>query len=184
MYIDGIDAGDSYIDSSAEAVVDVERQGCLPNSHCAGAAGGEQGIRRAAATALARAPTPMTPSFTTKTKQIKQPRRFFAASGVEHAQHTQDQLRRKQDSKDQFRFRRPVFHYRLKCKVANILAQATALRTNLDIDGAPISRAYANTSNSQKSRLLFIASSEFTVFDCIMYTILSRVSPDSPDRIF
>ena len=75
MYIDDIHAGDSYIDSSAEAVVYVERQGCLPNSHCAGAAGGEQGIRRATSTALARAPTPVTPSYTTKTKQLKQPRR-------------------------------------------------------------------------------------------------------------
>jgi hypothetical protein len=62
---------------------------------------------------------------------------FFAVSGVEHAQHKHDQ----------FRFRRASFYSQLKYKVGNILAKATALRINLNIDGAPISR-------SQTSRLL------------------------------
>jgi hypothetical protein len=54
--------------------------------------------------------------------------RFFAASGVGHAKHIQDQ----------FRFRRAAFYSKLKSKVGNILAKATALRINLNIDGAPI----------------------------------------------
>ena len=47
--------------------------------------------------------------------------RFFAASGVEHAQHNQDQ----------FRFRRAAFYSQLKSKVGNILAKAKALRITL-----------------------------------------------------
>ena len=43
----------------------------------------------------------------------------------------------------QFRFRRAAFYSQLKSKVGNLLAKATALRINLNIDGAPIaSRAH------------------------------------------
>ena len=66
--------------------------------------------------------------------------RFGAASGVEHAQHNVDQLR----------FRRAAFYSQLKSKVGNILAEATALRINLNIDGAPIaSRTPTHPSHSQ-----------------------------------
>ena len=54
--------------------------------------------------------------------------RFVAASGVEHAQHNQDQ----------FRFRNASFCSQLESKVGNILANATALLINRNIDGAPI----------------------------------------------
>ena len=56
---------------------------------------------------------------------------FFAASGVEHAQHNQDQ----------FRLRRAAFY---ESKADNILAKDTALRFNLNIDGAPIA-SHAHT---------------------------------------
>ncbi len=70
----------------------------------------------------------------------------FAASGVEHAQHNQDQ----------FCFRRAAFYSQLQSKVGNILTKTTALRINLNIDGAPIaSRAHTHPSHSQTSRLLF-----------------------------
>jgi hypothetical protein len=48
----------------------------------------------------------------------------------------------------------------VKSKVGNILAKATALRINLNIDGAPIaSRAHTHPSHSQTSRLLFTSLS-------------------------
>jgi hypothetical protein len=53
---------------------------------------------------------------------------FFAASGVKHAQHNQDQ----------FRFCCAAFYSLLKSKVGNILVKATALGINLNVDGAPI----------------------------------------------
>jgi hypothetical protein len=53
--------------------------------------------------------------------------RFFAASGVQLAQ-----------SNHQYQYRRAVFSSQLKSKVGHILAQAAALRINLNIDDAPI----------------------------------------------
>jgi hypothetical protein len=81
--------------------------------------------------------------------------RFFAASGVEHAQHNQDQ----------FHFHRAAFHSQLKSKVGNILAKTTALRINLNIDDAPISsRTHTHPSHSQTSRLLSTSLSLGTPF--------------------
>ncbi len=54
--------------------------------------------------------------------------RFFAASGVQLAQH----------DRDQFHFRRAAFASQLKSRVGLALAKAAALRINLNIDGGPI----------------------------------------------
>jgi hypothetical protein len=54
--------------------------------------------------------------------------RFFAASGVEIAQHHQDLIR----------LRRAAFYSQLKSKVGDILTKATALRIDLNFDGAPM----------------------------------------------
>ena len=71
--------------------------------------------------------------------------RFFAASGVQLAQH----------HRDQFHFRHTTFSSQLKSKVGNILAQAAALRIILNIDDAPVaSRSHTHPSHSQTSRLL------------------------------
>ena len=51
-------------------------------------------------------------------------------------------------------FNRLTFYSQLKSKVGNILAKATALRINLNIDGAPIaSHVHTHPSHSQTSRL-------------------------------
>jgi hypothetical protein len=72
------------------------------------------------------------------------------ASGVERAQHNQDH----------FRFRRAAFYSQLKFKVSYILAKATALRINLNIDGAPIaSLAHTHASHLQTFLLLFTSPS-------------------------
>ena len=71
--------------------------------------------------------------------------RFFAASGVQLAQH----------HRGQFHYRRAVFSSQLKSKIGNILAKAAALRIILNIDGAPVtSRSHTHPSHSQTSRLL------------------------------
>ena len=71
--------------------------------------------------------------------------RFFAASGVQLAQ----------PNSGLFHFRRAAFSAQLKAKVGSTLAKAAALRTNLNIDGAPItSRTHTHPSHSQTSRLL------------------------------
>jgi hypothetical protein len=71
--------------------------------------------------------------------------RFFAASGVQLAQH----------DRGQFHYRRAAFSSQLKSKVGNILAKAAALRITLNIDGAPIaSKSHTYPSHSQTSRLL------------------------------
>jgi hypothetical protein len=71
--------------------------------------------------------------------------RFFAASGVQLAQH----------DRVQFHFRRAAFSAQLKVKVGITLAKAAALRINLNIDGSPItSRTHTHPSHSQTSRLL------------------------------
>ena len=55
----------------------------------------------------------------------------------------------------QLRFRLDAVHSQLKSKVGNILAKPTALRINLNIDGAPISaRAHTHPSQSQTACLL------------------------------
>jgi hypothetical protein len=69
---------------------------------------------------------------------------FFAASGVQLTQH----------DRGLFYFRRKVFSSHLKEKVGNILAKVSALRVDLNIDGAPItSRTHTHPSHSQTSRL-------------------------------
>jgi len=66
---------------------------------------------------------------------------------------------------DQFRVRRTAFYAQLKSKVGNILAKATALRINRNIDGAAIaSRAHTHPSHSQTSRLRFTSLSVCTPF--------------------
>ena len=72
--------------------------------------------------------------------------RFFAASGVQHAQSTSGGL---------FHTKRAAFLSQLRSKVGSTLAKAAALRVNLNIDGAPItSRTHTHPSHSQTSRLL------------------------------
>ena len=71
--------------------------------------------------------------------------RFFAAPGVQLAQH----------NCGQFHYRRAAFSSQLKSKVGHILAKAAALRIDLNIDGAPIaSRSHTHPSHTQNSRLL------------------------------
>ena len=71
--------------------------------------------------------------------------RYFAASGVQLAQHDHGQ----------FHYRRAAFSSQLKSKCGNILAKAAALRITLNIDGAPLaSRSHTHPSHSQTSRLL------------------------------
>jgi hypothetical protein len=73
--------------------------------------------------------------------------RFFTDSGVQPAQF----------DRDQFHFRRAVFLTPFKRKVGLDLskAKATALRVNLNLDGAPIvSKSHTHPSHSQTSRLL------------------------------
>ena len=54
--------------------------------------------------------------------------RFFAVSGVQVAQH----------HRGQFHYHRATVSSQLKSKVGNILANSTALRITLNIDGAPV----------------------------------------------
>jgi hypothetical protein len=71
--------------------------------------------------------------------------RFFAVSGVQLAQH----------DRGLFHFRRAAFSATLKAQVGSTLAKAAALRTNSNIDGAPItSKTHTHPSHSQTSRLL------------------------------
>ena len=71
--------------------------------------------------------------------------RFFAASGVQLAQH----------DRDQFHFRRAAFSAQIKAKVGSTLAKAAVLRINLNIDGTPIiSKSHTHPSHSQTCRLL------------------------------
>jgi hypothetical protein len=72
--------------------------------------------------------------------------RFFAASGVQLAQT---------NPSGQVHFRRAAFAAMLKSRVGNILAKASALRINLNLDGSPIaSKSHTHPSHSQTSRLL------------------------------
>ena len=73
---------------------------------------------------------------------------FFAASGIELAE----------TNLDFFHYIRAAFYSQLKSKsskVGNILAKATSLRINLNIDGPPIaSRSHTHPSHSQTSRIV------------------------------
>ncbi len=74
---------------------------------------------------------------------------FFAASGVQSAQSNLES--------SYFHFRRAAFSCLLKSKCGNILAKASALSVNLNLDGAPIasnSHTHPSHSHSQTSRLL------------------------------
>ena len=69
--------------------------------------------------------------------------RFFAASGVQLAQH----------DRGQFHYLRAAFSSQRKSKIGNILAKAAALRINLNIDGAPLaSRSHTHPSHSSTTR--------------------------------
>ena len=71
--------------------------------------------------------------------------RFFAASGVQLAQQ----------NRGGFHYRRAAFSSQLKAKTGSILAEASALRLILNIDGSPIlSKSHTHPSHSQTSRLL------------------------------
>ena len=71
--------------------------------------------------------------------------RFFAASGVQLAQSTSGF----------FHFRRAAFSSMLKSRVGNIIAKASVLRVNLNLDGTTIaSSSHTHPSHSQTSRLL------------------------------
>ena len=71
--------------------------------------------------------------------------RFFAASGVQLAQH----------DRDQFHFHHVVFDSQVKNRVVLTLVKESDLRINLNIDGSPItSRTHTHPSHSQTSRLL------------------------------
>jgi hypothetical protein len=71
--------------------------------------------------------------------------RFFAASGVQSAQY----------NSGFFHIRRAAFSGLLKSRVGNIIAKASALRVNLNLDGAPIaSSSHTHPSHSQTSLLL------------------------------
>jgi hypothetical protein len=66
--------------------------------------------------------------------------RFFAASGVQLAQH----------DRGLFHFRRAAFSTHLKAKVNSTLAKTAALRIKLNIDGTPItSKTHTHPSHSQ-----------------------------------
>ena len=85
--------------------------------------------------------------------------RLFAASGVEHGawQHHQEQ----------FRFRRVAFYSQLKSKVGNILAKATALSTNLNIDVVPFaSHAHTKPSHSPLPRTNLSPPIHFPLLRC------------------
>jgi hypothetical protein len=86
--------------------------------------------------------------------------RFFAASGVQPAQHT---------SGGHFPFKRGVFLAQLKSRIGTTLAKAAAMRVNLNIDGAPItSRSHTHPSHSQASRLLTSSLSLGVPVPCTM----------------
>ncbi len=71
--------------------------------------------------------------------------RFFAASGVQSAQY----------NSGFFHIRRAAFSGLLKSRVGNIIAKASALRVNLNLDGTPIvSSSHTHPSHSQTSLLL------------------------------
>jgi hypothetical protein len=73
--------------------------------------------------------------------------RFFAASGVQSAQSNL--------GASYFHLRRAAVSSLLKSRVGNIIAKASALRVNLNLDGAPIaSSSHTHPSHSQTSRLL------------------------------
>ena len=71
----------------------------------------------------------------------------IAASGVQSAQSNL--------GASYLRFRRAAFSSLLKSRVGNIIAKASALRVNLNLDGVPIaSSSHTHPSHSQSSRLL------------------------------
>ncbi len=73
--------------------------------------------------------------------------RFFAASGVQSAQSNLGSA--------YFHFRRAAFSSMLKSRVGNIMAKASALRVNLNLDGVSIaSNSHTHPLHSETSRLL------------------------------
>jgi hypothetical protein len=71
--------------------------------------------------------------------------RFFEVSGVMSSQ----------SDRGFFHYRRTAFSSMIKSRVGNVLAKASALRINLNIDGSPIvSKSHTHPSHSQTSRFL------------------------------
>jgi hypothetical protein len=71
--------------------------------------------------------------------------RFFAASGVQLAQH----------DRGKFHYHRATFSSHLRSKCGSIHAKTAALRITLKIDGPPIvSQTHTHPSHSETSRLL------------------------------
>jgi hypothetical protein len=59
-----------------------------------------------------------------------------------------------------FYFRRVVFSSQLKSKIGSTLAKVEVLRSNLNLDGTPItSKSHTHPSHSQTSRLLTLSLS-------------------------
>jgi hypothetical protein len=124
---------------------------------------------------------------------IGKPCRFFAAPEVEHCTNMRNTTSTScasaalcrssvetatelhQSAQAQRFLPLAAFHSQLKSKVGIILAKATALRINLNIDGAPISsRAHTHPSHSQTSRLLSTALSVGTTFPSSTFDVLRR----------
>ena len=81
-----------------------------------------------------------------KTTATKTPGTAFWTSGVQSQQSNMGGF---------FNFRRAAFSSMLKSRVGNIMAKASALRVNLNLDGAPIaSNSHTHPSHSQTSHLL------------------------------
>jgi hypothetical protein len=73
--------------------------------------------------------------------------RFFEASGVQSAQSNL--------GSSYFHLHDAAFSSFLKSRVGNIISKASALRVNLNLDGAPIaSSSHTHPSHSQTSRFL------------------------------
>jgi hypothetical protein len=66
--------------------------------------------------------------------------RFFTVAGVQSAESNMGVF---------FHFRRAAFSSMIKSRVSSILAKTTALRINLNLDGAPItSKSHTHPSHS------------------------------------
>jgi hypothetical protein len=93
---------------------------------------------------------------------------FFAASGVQSAQSNL--------GSSYFNFRRAAFSSMLKSKCGNILAKASALRVNLNLDGAPIaSNSHTHPSHSQTGQKFL--THQFTFLDPPIFLARKLILP-------
>ena len=98
--------------------------------------------------------------------------RFFAASGVQLAQH----------NRGGFHYHRVSSSSLIKAKTDSILAKASDLRFILNIDGSPIiSKSHTHPSHSQDSRLL--TSSLSLGVPVMSLTLLESQKEDTPKCI-